>query len=61
MEEVHNLVKTGKSQSVRDALLKLKKDWKTVDRFKYIYYLKHINAAKLKEACFLVSVYNLYI
>ena len=49
MNKVHEMVKNDGCQSVRHALIKLEKDRKTVDRFKYIYYMKHVNAHKLLQ------------
>ena len=49
LDEVHILVKSGQCQSVRHALIQLKKDRKTIDRFKFIYYLHKTDPEKLTE------------
>ncbi len=43
LEAIHVMMVSGKVRSVNESLKVLKKDRKTVDRFKHIYYMYHAN------------------
>lgn len=49
LEAIHVMMVSGKVRSVNESLKVLKKDRKTVDRFKHIYYMYHANKRKLDD------------
>ena len=55
IKNIVNRIRSGESHSVKDALGHYSKDRKTIDRFKFIYYLSVINDALLQEVCFLLG------
>lgn len=51
LKEVARMVEDGEKTSIHSAIKSMKKDRKTIDCFKNIYYLDAINPALLKEVC----------
>lgn len=45
---VYKMMRTGEARSVAQALLKLNRSKKTLDRFRHIYYLHHLDKDELK-------------
>lgn len=49
LKNIHNLVTSGRCKSQGEALKLLKKDRQTTNRFKYVYYLHHIDRDKFDD------------
>ena len=56
MRTLHEGIKGGKWRSVHEALKSIKKDRKTVDRFKHIYYMNEVDGEKFEK----VNTYHYY-